>query len=75
MKKGEIFKNESRKKNNTTLQLGKNILTGYISWEGYNFEDAIVINRNIIDQEIFTSTYLKNYRTFLINNELGKVRT
>nr|YP_009145541.1 RNA polymerase beta subunit [Trachelomonas volvocina]AKL82454.1 RNA polymerase beta subunit [Trachelomonas volvocina] len=74
MKKGEIFKNESRRKNNVTLQLGKNILTGYISWEGYNFEDAIVINKNIIDNEIFTSMYLKNYRTFLINNKLGKVR-
>lgn len=57
------------------LSLGKNILIGYIGWEGYNFEDAIVINERLIKENIFTSIHIKKYKTFIMNNQNGEVRT
>lgn len=57
------------------LALGKNLLIGYISWEGYNFEDAIVISKRLTDENIFTSIHLKKYKTFIINSENEEVRT
>lgn len=56
------------------LSLGKNILIGYLSWEGYNFEDAIVINERLVQEDIFTSVHIKKYKSFIINNEKGEVR-
>lgn len=60
---------------NGELTLGKNLLIGYIGWEGYNFEDAIVINERLIEEDILTSSHIKKYKTFLINNEAMEVRT
>nr|YP_007517064.2 RNA polymerase beta subunit [Euglena viridis]AEY70834.2 RNA polymerase beta subunit [Euglena viridis] len=54
------------------LSLGRNILIGYIGWEGYNFEDAIVISERLIKNDIFTSIHIKKYKTFIINNENGE---
>lgn len=59
---------------NGKLSLGKNIFIGYMSWEGYNFEDAIVINKRLIDEDIFTSIQMKKYKIFIINNEKDEVR-
>lgn len=57
------------------LSLGKNLLIGYLGWEGYNFEDAVVINEQLISENKLTSITVKKYKTFLINNESGEVRT
>lgn len=54
------------------LALGKNILIAYMSWKGYNFEDAVVINERLITENIFTSVHIKKYKTFIINNEDGE---
>lgn len=59
---------------NGKLSLGKNIFIGYMSWEGYNFEDAIVINKRLADEDIFTSIQMKKYKIFIINNEKDEVR-
>ena len=72
VKKGEILSDEKRN-NKGKLAIGKNLLVGYMIWEGYNFEDAIVINERLNKTDIFTSNYIKKYRTFLIKNEIGKV--
>lgn len=55
------------------LSLGKNILIGYIGWEGYNFEDAIIISDRLIEENIFTSIHIKKYKTFLIKDENEEV--
>lgn len=73
IKKGEILSDE-KYTNKGKLTIGKNLLIGYMIWEGYNFEDAIVINERLKEEGIFTSNYIKKYRTFLIKNEIGKVR-
>lgn len=48
------------------LSFGKNILIGYMGWEGYNFEDAVIINERLITEDIFTSLHVKKYKTFFI---------
>jgi DNA-directed RNA polymerase subunit beta len=52
------------------LAIGSNIFIGYMSWEGYNFEDAIIINEKIVENNKFISTHIKKYKTFLINNDI-----
>lgn len=72
-KKGQII-NESNGTQQGKLSLGRNLLIGYMSWEGYNFEDAIVINKNLIDNNILTSIKTKKEKIFLIKNEKEEVR-
>lgn len=43
------------------VALGKNILAAYLPWEGYNFEDAIVINERLVYQDIYTSVHIERY--------------
>ena len=43
------------------LALGKNILVAYMPWEGYNFEDAILINERLIYEDIYTSIHIERY--------------
>ena len=44
---------------NGELALGKNVLVGYMNWEGYNFEDAIIINERLVKDDVYTSICLK----------------
>lgn len=73
IKKGELLTNNSDISFGK-LCLGKNLLIGYMPIEGYNFEDAIVISKKIITEKSLTSTHIKKYLIFKIDNELGKVR-
>lgn len=50
------------------LSLGKNLLIGYIAWNGFNFEDAIVISEKIRNNDIFTSFSIKSFRVLLLEN-------
>nr|YP_010712216.1 RNA polymerase beta subunit [Corydalis ternata]UGO88508.1 RNA polymerase beta subunit [Corydalis ternata]WDA92871.1 RNA polymerase beta subunit [Corydalis ternata] len=43
------------------LALGKNILVAYMPWEGYNFEDAVLISEHLVYGEIFTSFHIRKY--------------
>ena len=74
VKKGQVIADNTGT-NQGLLSLGKNILVGYISWEGYNFEDAIVISKKLVDENIFTSLHLKKYKTFVITSKMEEVRT
>lgn len=73
VKKGQIITDGPAIKNGN-LCLGKNILVGYMGWEGYNFEDAIVINQRLVDEDIFTSIHIKRHKIFLLINEREEVR-
>lgn len=48
------------------LSFGKNILIGYLGWEGYNFEDAVVISEKLVLDDIFTSVHVKKHKTFFV---------
>ena len=51
------------------LALGKNILVAYMPWEGYNFEDAVLISERLIYEDIFTSFSIRRYeiKTYMTN--------
>lgn len=60
IKKGEILA-DGAATSNGELALGKNILVAYMPWEGYNFEDAILINERLIYEDIYTSIHIERY--------------
>nr|NP_074962.1 RNA polymerase beta subunit [Euglena longa]P27059.2 RecName: Full=DNA-directed RNA polymerase subunit beta; AltName: Full=PEP; AltName: Full=Plastid-encoded RNA polymerase subunit beta; Short=RNA polymerase subunit beta [Euglena longa]CAC24573.1 RNA polymerase subunit [Euglena longa] len=71
IKKGQIIA-EGIGSLNGNLCLGKNILVGYLSWEGYNFEDAIIISERLRNEDILTSIHVKKCKSFLINHKEKK---
>lgn len=73
VKKGRIITDGNSTKNGR-IALGKTLLIGYMGWEGYNFEDAIVISQKLVDEDTFTSYHVKKYKTFIINSENEEVR-
>jgi DNA-directed RNA polymerase subunit beta len=54
------------------LALGKNILVAYMPWEGYNFEDAVLISQRLVDEDIFTSVHIDRYETTTRERKGGK---
>jgi len=44
------------------LALGQNVLVAYMPWQGYNFEDAILINERLVYEDVFTSIHIERYR-------------
>ena len=53
------------------IALGKNILVAYLPWEGYNFEDAILISDRLIKEDIFTSLHIDYYEIEVKNTQYG----
>jgi len=53
------------------LALGKNILVGFLPWEGYNFEDAIVVSEELLEKDSFTSVHIEVYETKAMDTQLG----
>ncbi len=53
------------------LALGKNILVGFMSWEGYNYEDAILISERIAKDDVFTSIHINKHETEARDTKLG----
>ena len=56
---------------NGEIALGKNVLIGFMTWEGYNYEDAILINERIVKEDVFTSIHLEKYETEARDTKLG----
>ena len=54
------------------IALGKNILLAYMPWEGYNFEDAIVINERLVQEDIYTSIHIDRYDIEIRETSYGK---
>jgi DNA-directed RNA polymerase subunit beta len=50
------------------LSLGQNVLVGYMPWQGYNFEDAILISERLVYDDIFTSIHIERYKIELDRN-------
>ena len=48
--------------NASELALGQNVLVGYMPWQGYNFEDAILINERLVYDDVFTSIHIERYK-------------
>ena len=53
---------------NSELALGQNVLISYMPWQGYNFEDAILINERLVYDDIFTSIHIERYKIEIDRN-------
>ncbi|MCG8483079.1 MAG: DNA-directed RNA polymerase subunit beta, partial [Clostridia bacterium] len=53
------------------IALGKNLLVGFMTWEGYNFEDAILINERLIMEDALTSIHIEEYEAEARDTKLG----
>ena len=53
------------------LSLGKNILVAYMPWEGYNFEDAILISERLVYDDIYTSLHIERYEVEIRDTKFG----
>ena len=57
---------------NGELSLGRNILIGFMSWCGYNYEDAILISEDLVKDDVFTSIHIEEYETEARDTKLGE---
>ena len=53
------------------IALGKNVLIGFMTWEGYNYEDAILLNERLVREDVFTSIHIEEYETESRDTQLG----
>ena len=53
------------------ISLGKNILVGYMNWEGYNYEDAVLLNERLVQDDVFTSLHVEEYEIDARDTKLG----
>ena len=56
---------------NGELALGKNILIGFMTWEGYNYEDAVLISEELVKNDVFTSIHMEEYECEARDTKLG----
>ena len=53
------------------IGLGRNILIGFMTWEGYNYEDAILISEKLVKEDVFTSIHIEEYEAEARDTKLG----
>lgn len=53
------------------IALGKNPLIGFMTWEGYNFEDAILLSENLVKEDVYTSVHIEEYEAEARDTKLG----
>ena len=53
------------------ISLGKNALIGFMTWEGYNYEDAVLINEKLVRDDVYTSIHIEEYETEARDTKLG----
>ena len=53
------------------ISLGKNALIGFMNWEGYNYEDAVLLNERLVKEDIYTSVHIEEYETEARDTKLG----
>ena len=56
---------------NGEISLGKNALIGFMTWEGYNYEDAVLINEKLVREDVYTSIHIEEYEVEARDTKLG----
>ncbi len=54
------------------LALGRNVLVGFMPWEGYNFEDAVIISEKLVKEDVFTSIHIESFEIEARDTKLGR---
>ncbi len=70
VQKGDVIA-DGPSTSNGEIALGKNILIGFMTWEGYNYEDAILINEKLVKDDVFTSIHIEEYESESRDTKLG----
>ena len=70
VEKGDIIA-DGPAMDNGELALGKNILIGFMTWEGYNYEDAVLISEELVKHDVFTSIHIEEYECESRDTKLG----
>ncbi|RAZ94409.1 hypothetical protein DK853_35315, partial [Klebsiella oxytoca] len=53
------------------LGIGKNPLIGFMTWEGYNYEDAVLLSERLVMEDVYTSIHIEEYETDARDTKLG----
>ncbi|HWA82470.1 MAG TPA: DNA-directed RNA polymerase subunit beta, partial [Fimbriimonadaceae bacterium] len=56
---------------NANLALGKNVLVAFMPWNGYNYEDAILISERLVKDDVYTSIHIERHETEAVDTKLG----
>ena len=56
---------------NGEISLGKNALIGFMTWEGYNYEDAVLLNERLVKEDVYTSIHIEEYEIDARDTKLG----
>ena len=70
IKAGQVIADGPSTKNGE-ISLGKNALIGFMTWEGYNYEDAVLINEKIVREDVYTSIHIEEYELEARETKLG----
>ncbi len=70
VKKGDIIADGPATQNGE-IALGRNILIGFMTWEGYNYEDAVLISEELVKDDVFTSIHIEEYESEARDTKLG----
>lgn len=70
VKKGQVL-TDAQCVNNGELALGKNTLVAFLSWDGYNFADSIVISERLVSDDVFTSIHIEEFEVVARDTRLG----
>jgi len=70
VKKGDIL-TDSSAIDKGELSLGRNVFVAFMSWEGFNFEDAIIISENLVKEDIYSSIHIEDYTIDVRDTKLG----
>ncbi len=71
VKKGDIIA-DGPATSNGELALGRNILVGFMTWEGYNYEDAVLLSEELVMDDVFTSIHIEEHETEARDTKLGE---
>ncbi|MCB9952198.1 MAG: DNA-directed RNA polymerase subunit beta [Planctomycetaceae bacterium] len=71
VKAGEILA-DSAATQNGVLALGRNVLVAFMSWEGYNFEDAIILSERLVKDDVYTSIHIDEFDVEIRETKLGR---
>jgi len=70
IKKGQVLA-DGTSTSNGELALGRNVLVAFVPWEGYNFEDAIIISERLVKEDVFSSIHIHKYEVDVRTTKLG----
>ena len=71
VKKGEILADGAATYKGE-LALGRNVLVGFMAWDGYNFEDAIILSERIVKEDVYTSIHIEEFEIEIRETKLGR---